>query len=228
MHGLPEARPVLGEPPAGERSRAAAGLRAGDTVRAVDGQTVATWQERALARAAGGAAARAGARRGASTSAATSPSRRSTCATTPPTRWRPTRSSASGCGSSGRALEPVLGQVVAGGPAERAGLASGRPHHRGPRACRSSPGRRWSPRCARTRGWRCRSRSSETARHARARGHVPDAGEGRRDAHRPHRRGARRAAGARREACWSRVQHGPLDSLVRKASTRPGTSLSSA
>jgi len=44
MYGLPEARPVLGEPPAGSLA-AAAGLRAGDTVRAVDGAPVETWQE---------------------------------------------------------------------------------------------------------------------------------------------------------------------------------------
>jgi regulator of sigma E protease len=44
MYGLPEARPVLGTPPEGTVA-AAAGLRAGDTVRAVDGEPVTTWQE---------------------------------------------------------------------------------------------------------------------------------------------------------------------------------------
>jgi regulator of sigma E protease len=44
MYGLPEARPVLGEPPAGTPA-AAAGLRAGDTVRAVGGEAIETWQE---------------------------------------------------------------------------------------------------------------------------------------------------------------------------------------
>ena len=44
MYGLPEARPVLGDPPAGSVA-AAAGLRAGDTVRAVDGESIETWQE---------------------------------------------------------------------------------------------------------------------------------------------------------------------------------------
>ena len=44
MYGLPEARPVVAEPPA--RSVAAeAGFRAGDTVRAVDGRATQTWQE---------------------------------------------------------------------------------------------------------------------------------------------------------------------------------------
>jgi regulator of sigma E protease len=44
MYGLPEARPVLGAPPAGSVA-AAAGLRAGDTVRAVEGEPITTWQE---------------------------------------------------------------------------------------------------------------------------------------------------------------------------------------
>jgi regulator of sigma E protease len=44
MYGLPEARPVLGAPPAGSVA-AAAGLRAGDTVRAAGGEPLATWQE---------------------------------------------------------------------------------------------------------------------------------------------------------------------------------------
>jgi regulator of sigma E protease len=44
MYGLPEARPVLGEPPAGSVA-ASAGLHAGDTVRTVDGEPIETWQE---------------------------------------------------------------------------------------------------------------------------------------------------------------------------------------
>ena len=44
MYGLPEARPVVGNPPEGSMA-AAAGLRAGDTVRAVDGEAITTWQE---------------------------------------------------------------------------------------------------------------------------------------------------------------------------------------
>jgi regulator of sigma E protease len=44
MYGLPEARPVLGNPTEGSVA-AAAGLRAGDTVRAVDGEAITTWQE---------------------------------------------------------------------------------------------------------------------------------------------------------------------------------------
>src|SRR5262245_8166088 len=44
MYGLPEARPILGAPPAGTIA-AAAGVAAGDTVRSVDGEAVATWQD---------------------------------------------------------------------------------------------------------------------------------------------------------------------------------------
>ena len=44
MHGMPEMRPVLGEPIAGSIA-AAAGLREGDTVRAIDGEAIATWQD---------------------------------------------------------------------------------------------------------------------------------------------------------------------------------------
>ena len=44
MHGLPEARPVLSAPAAGTRAHAA-GFAAGDTVRSVSGEAVATWQD---------------------------------------------------------------------------------------------------------------------------------------------------------------------------------------
>jgi regulator of sigma E protease len=44
MYGLPEARPVLGEPAAGTLAHGA-GLRGTDTVRAIEGTSVATWQE---------------------------------------------------------------------------------------------------------------------------------------------------------------------------------------
>ena len=44
LYGLPEARPVLGAPPAGSVA-AAAGLKAGDAVRTVGGEPISTWQE---------------------------------------------------------------------------------------------------------------------------------------------------------------------------------------
>jgi len=43
MNGLPEARPLLGAPPAASIAEAS-GLRRGDLVRAIDGQPIATWQ----------------------------------------------------------------------------------------------------------------------------------------------------------------------------------------
>jgi regulator of sigma E protease len=44
MVGMPEARPVLAEPPPATLAQAA-GVHAGDLVRAVDGQEIATWQD---------------------------------------------------------------------------------------------------------------------------------------------------------------------------------------
>ncbi len=44
MYGLPEARPVVGEPPAGSIAKSA-GFQAGDTVRQIDDHAIATWQE---------------------------------------------------------------------------------------------------------------------------------------------------------------------------------------
>jgi regulator of sigma E protease len=44
MYGLPEAGPVVAEPPAGTVA-AAAGLHAGDTVRSTDGEPLSTWQD---------------------------------------------------------------------------------------------------------------------------------------------------------------------------------------
>src|SRR5205814_139460 len=44
IYGLPEARPILGTAAAGTIA-AAAGVQAGDTVRAIDGEAITTWQE---------------------------------------------------------------------------------------------------------------------------------------------------------------------------------------
>lgn len=44
MYGLPEARPVLAEPPAGTAA-ALVGMHGGDTVRSIDGQSVTTWED---------------------------------------------------------------------------------------------------------------------------------------------------------------------------------------
>jgi regulator of sigma E protease len=123
MYGLPEARPVLGAPPAGTIA-ASAGVGTGDTVRSVDGEPVATWQDlrwlilqAALQRHA--------------VQLETLSARGHISTVTIDLQgfpaeevesdvmeriglrlWRPT-------------LEPVLGQVVPGSAAERAGLAPG-------------------------------------------------------------------------------------------------------
>lgn len=44
MYGLPEARPVLAAPAAGTTAHVA-GFRAGDTVRSIEGESIATWQD---------------------------------------------------------------------------------------------------------------------------------------------------------------------------------------
>jgi len=44
MYGLPEARPILGAPTAGTIA-AVAGVQAGDTVQAIDSERITTWQE---------------------------------------------------------------------------------------------------------------------------------------------------------------------------------------
>lgn len=44
MHGLPEARPVVAEPAAGSVAKSA-GFRGGDTVRRIDDHAIATWQD---------------------------------------------------------------------------------------------------------------------------------------------------------------------------------------
>ena len=123
MYGLPEARPVLGAPPEASLA-AAAGVKSGDTVRSIDGEPVATWQDlrwQILQAALQRQAVRL----------ETLNERGHIATITLDLRdfpanevegdvleriglrlWRPS-------------LEPILGQLVAGGPAERAGLAPG-------------------------------------------------------------------------------------------------------
>jgi regulator of sigma E protease len=123
MYGLPEARPVLGAPPP-ESVAAAAGLRVGDTVRAVEGEAITTWQElrwRVLQSALQRAPLRLevlddkGHLRDAVLDLRSFPAddvESDALERVGLRLYRPP-------------LEPVLGQVVPGGAAERAGLASG-------------------------------------------------------------------------------------------------------
>ncbi len=123
MYGLLEARPVLGEPPAGSLA-AAAGLRAGNTVRAVDGDPIETWQElrwRVLQAALQQESVRL----------ETIDERGHVGEATLDLRSYPTDAVESdalegvGLRLLRPRLEPVLGEVVGGGPAARAGLGAG-------------------------------------------------------------------------------------------------------
>ena len=123
MYGLPEARPIIGTPPQGSVA-AAAGLRAGDTVRAVDGEAITTWQElrwRVLQSALQRQAPRLellderGHLRDTTLDLGSFPAdevESDALERVGLRLFRPT-------------LEPVIGQVMAGNAAERAGLAPG-------------------------------------------------------------------------------------------------------
>ncbi len=123
MYGLPEARPVLAAPPAGSAA-AAAGLRVGDTVRTVDGEVIETWQElrwRVLQAALQQHALRL----------ETVNERGHVGEATLDLRGYPSDEVESdalervGLRLYRPKLEPVIGQVVDGSAAERAGLAAG-------------------------------------------------------------------------------------------------------
>ena len=123
MYGLPEARPVLGNP-AANTIAAAAGLRAGETVRAIDGEAITTWQElrwRVLQAALQREPVKL----------ETLDERGHITVTTLDLSSFPAADVEAdvlervGLRLYRPALPPVLGQIVPGGPAERAGLASG-------------------------------------------------------------------------------------------------------
>ena len=123
MHGLPEARPVLAEPPAGSAA-ALAGLRGGDTVRAVGDEQIATWQElrwRVLQAALQRETLRLEtlSERGHITSASLD------LRAFPADEVESDAMEHVGLRLYRPPLDPVLGQVLAGGAAERAGLAAG-------------------------------------------------------------------------------------------------------
>jgi regulator of sigma E protease len=127
MYGLPEARPIVAEPPAGTLA-ATAGLHAGDTVRAIGtesgSESVSTWQEvrwlilqAALQRQ--------------SVRLETEDARGRVATVELDLRGFPADAVEGdvlervGLRLYRPPLEPVLGKLVAGGPAERAGLKEG-------------------------------------------------------------------------------------------------------
>jgi regulator of sigma E protease len=123
MYGLPEARPVLGEAPAGSVA-AASGLKSGDTVRSVEGEPITTWQElrwRVLQAALQRQTLRL----------EFVNERGHIGEATLDLRAYPADEVESdalervGLRLYRPPLEPVVGQIVAGGPADRAGLAAG-------------------------------------------------------------------------------------------------------
>jgi len=123
MYGLPEARPVLAEPTPGSVA-AAAGLHSEDTVKAVEGAPITTWQElrwRVLQAALQRESLRLEVQTG----------RGNLAEATLDLRGYPTDEVETdalervGLRLYRPPLEPVIGQIVAGNPAERAGLAPG-------------------------------------------------------------------------------------------------------
>ncbi|HEU0305911.1 MAG TPA: RIP metalloprotease RseP [Lysobacter sp.] len=123
MAGMPEARPVLAEPPAATLARAA-GFRGGDLVRAVDGQAIATWQELRW-RVLQGALQR----KRLSVEVVNERDQISTVlldlGAFPADEVESDVLERIGLGLYRPRLAPVLGQVVAGSAAERAGLVAG-------------------------------------------------------------------------------------------------------
>jgi regulator of sigma E protease len=120
MYGLPEARPVLAQPAAGTLALST-GLRAGDTVRAIEGEAIATWQDLRW-RVLQGALQREVLR------VEVSDARGDISVHVLDLRGYPSEEVESdaleriGLRLYRPPLEPVLGKVVSGGAAERAGL----------------------------------------------------------------------------------------------------------
>jgi regulator of sigma E protease len=123
MYGLPEARPVLGAPPEGTVA-AAAGLRPGDTVRAVDGERIATWQELRW-RVLQAALQRQSVRLEVENDRGHLGSATLDLGSFPTDDVESDALERIGLRLFRPPLDPVIGQVVAGGAAERAGLAAG-------------------------------------------------------------------------------------------------------
>ena len=123
MYGLPEARPVLGAPVEGSVA-AAAGLRPGDTVRSIDGEAITTWQELRW-RVLQGALQRQQLRLEVENERGHLGSATLDLRSFPADDVEADALERIGLRLFRPPLDPVIGQVVAGGAAERAGLAAG-------------------------------------------------------------------------------------------------------
>ena len=123
MYGLPEARPVLAQPAAGTLAQGA-GFRAGDTVRSIDGEAVATWQE-VRWRVLQGALQREALRVEVADSRGDLSTHVLDLRNYPSDDVESDTLERIGFRLYRPPLDPVLGRVVAGGAAERAGLKEG-------------------------------------------------------------------------------------------------------
>jgi regulator of sigma E protease len=123
MYGLPEARPVLGDPPTASVA-ADAGLKRGDTVRAIEGESIETWQELRW-RVLQSALQRQAIRLEVLTERGHIDQAVLDLRNYPADEVEGDPLQRIGLRLYRPPLEPVLGQVVGGGPAERAGLSAG-------------------------------------------------------------------------------------------------------
>ncbi len=123
MHGLPEARPVLAQPAAGTLAQAA-GLRSGDTVRSIDGQVIATWQDLRW-RVLQGALQREALRVEVSDARGDISTHVLDLRGYPSEEVEADAMERIGLRLYRPPLEPVLGKIVGGGAADRAGLKAG-------------------------------------------------------------------------------------------------------
>jgi regulator of sigma E protease len=212
MHGLPEARPVIGAPAAGSMA-AAAGLRAGDRVRAVDGQALETWQDFRW-RVLQAALQRQPVRIEIVDARGHIETVRLDLSDYPASEVEGDPFERIGLRLFRPPLDPVLGQLVGGGPAERAGLAAGDRVLRADGAAVAT----WEELVARIRARPAAPLRLEVERDGARRviEVVPDAVAS--GAARIGRIGAApRVPAGHGDSMMIRVQHGPLDSLARAA-----------
>ena len=123
LYGLPEPRPILAEPAAGTFAHAA-GLRAGDTVRAVGGEPIETWQELRW-RVIQGALQRESLTLEVSNEREAIAQRKLDMTSFPAADFEGDALERIGLRLYRPPLDPVFSTIVAGSPAERAGLKVG-------------------------------------------------------------------------------------------------------
>jgi regulator of sigma E protease len=123
LYGLPEPRPIVGEPAAGTFAHAA-GLRAGDTVHSVGGEPIATWQELRW-RVIQGALQRESLLLEVSNEREAITQRKLDLSSFPAADFEGDALERIGLRLYRPPLEPVFGTIVPGSPAERAGLKAG-------------------------------------------------------------------------------------------------------